>query len=252
MTTPALAPDMNVPPQPSPFQRVINTFIAPTKAFVGLDRGKTGWWLPFLLIVVVSYGYVGMMDKKIGFDKISENQIKLNQKAQDQMEKLTPEQRQQRMDLTTKITKYISYGSPVLALVAFAVIAGALLAVFNFGMGASIRFGAMWAITIFAHLPNLLKALLTMGAMAAGMDPDGFDVRNPIATNLGAVVGHASPALYSLASSIDVFSIWICVLTGIGIASISKVKRGTAIGVVLGVYAFVSLLGAGWAIVAGA
>ena len=48
MTTPALAPDMNVPPQPSPFQRVINTFIAPTKAFVGLDRGKNGWWLPFL------------------------------------------------------------------------------------------------------------------------------------------------------------------------------------------------------------
>ena len=162
------------------------------------------------------------------------------------------ETRQQRMDLTTKITKYISYGSPILALVAFAVIAGALLAVFNFGMGASIRFGAMWAVTIFAHLPNLLKAVLTMGAMAAGMDPDGFDVRNPIATNLGAVVGHTSPALYSLASSIDVFSIWICVLTGIGIASISKVKRGTAIGVVLGVYAFVSLLGAGWAIVAGA
>jgi hypothetical protein len=252
MTIPAISPEMNVPPQPSAVSRVINTFVSPSQAFVGLDRKASSWWLPFLLIVIVSFAYVGVMDKKIGFDKISENQIKLNPKAQDALDKLPADQRQQRIDLSTKITKGISYASPVLALIVFAVIAGVLLAAFNFGLGASIKFSTMWAITIFAHLPNLLKALITIAAMVAGMDPDGFDIRNPIATNLGAVVGHSSPALYSLASSIDLFSIWICLLTGIGVASVSKVKRGTAIGMVLGLYAVICLLAMGYSAVTGA
>jgi len=252
MTTPAIAPDMNVPPQPSPFSRVLNVFIAPSKAFVGLDRKASSWWLPYLLIVIVSYSYVGIMDTKIGFEKVYENQIKINQKAQDRLEKATPEQRQQQMDLGIKITKFASYGSPILALVVFAVIAGVLLATFNFGMGTSIKFSTMWAVTIFAHLPNLLKALLTIVALGAGMDPDGFDVNNPIATNPAALVGHSSPVLYSLASSIDVFSIWICIVTGIGIASVSKVKRGTAIGVVLGLYGVVILFGVAKAALLGA
>src|ERR1051325_1398272 len=145
MTTPAVSPHMNVPPQPSPFTRVLNVFIAPSKAFTGLDRNASSWWVPFLLIVVVSYAYVGMMDKKIGFDKVYENQIKINQKAQDNLEKAPPEQRQRQMEIGTKITKYASYGSPVLALIAFAVIAAILLATFNFGLGASIKFSTIWA-----------------------------------------------------------------------------------------------------------
>jgi Yip1 domain len=246
MTSPAIAPDMNVPPQPSPIERVINVFIAPTKAFVGLQRKASSWWLPFLLIVIVSYAYVGVLDQKVGFDKISQNQIKQNQKAVDRLEKLTPEQRQQQYDLSAKITKYISYTSPVLALIIFAVIAGVLLATFNFGFGASIKFSTMFAVAVFAHLPNLLKAILTVVALMAGSDPDSFDIRNPIATNLGSVVGHGSGALYALASSIDIFSIWICVLMGIGIASVSKIKRGTALGVVFGWYVLISLVGVGW------
>lgn len=247
MSTPAASPELNVPPpQQSPVMRVVNVFVSPTKAFVGLERNASSWWLPFLLLIVVSYAYVGLMDKKIGFDKVSENQIKLNQKAVERLDKLSPEQRQQQMDLSAKITKYVSYGTPVLALIAFAVIAMVLLATFNFGMGASIKYSTIFAMTIFAHLPNVLKTVFICIAIAAGLDPDGFDVRNPIATNLGALVGHSSPVLNAVGSWVDIFTIWICILTGIGIASVSKVKRGTAIGVIFGWWVFLVLLSAGW------
>jgi len=45
---------------------------------------------------------------------------------------------------------------------------------------------------------------------------------------------------------LDVVTIWSLVLTGIGFATISKVKRGTAIGVILGIYAVVVLVMVGF------
>jgi hypothetical protein len=251
MTTPAIAPDMNVPPEQSAVSRVINTFVTPSKAFPGLERKASSWWLPFLLLVIVSYAYVGLLDKKISFEKISENQIKLNQKAAERLEKLTPEQRQQQMDLSVKITKGISYTVPVFALAVIGIIALVLMATFNFGMGHNIRYSTLFAVSMFAHLPNVIKTVIMCIAIAAGLDPDGFDIRNPIATNLGAVVGHGNAALWSLASSIDIFNIWILILTAIGISTVSRVKRGTAFGVVFGWWIVVTLFGVGWAAIFG-
>lgn len=247
MTTPAIAPDMNVPSQPSALSRIVNVFVAPSKAFVGLDRKASSMWVAFLLTVVVGYAYIAVMDKKVGFDKITETQIKMNAKAQDRLDKLPPEQRQQQIDLSTKITKGATYGSPVLALLVFVIIAGVLLATFNFGFGASIRFGTMLAVVIFAYLPNVLKALISMTTLLAGVDPDGWNVKNPIATNLGFLVDQSHSALYSLASSIDIFSLWIVVLMGIGVASVSKIKRGTAIATMFVWYAVVCVVAAGFA-----
>jgi hypothetical protein len=42
--------------------------------------------------------------------------------------------------------------------------------------------------------------------------------------------------LYGMASSLDILVIWTIVLMGIGFACNSKVKRGTAIGIVAGWY----------------
>ena len=42
--------------------------------------------------------------------------------------------------------------------------------------------------------------------------------------------------LRGMASGLDVFMLWSLVLMGIGFACNSKVKRGTAIGIVLGWY----------------
>jgi hypothetical protein len=44
-------------------------------------------------------------------------------------------------------------------------------------------------------------------------------------------------------SWIDIFAIWFAILMGIGFACASKVKRGTAISVVVGWYIVVALIG---------
>ena len=54
-----------------------------------------------------------------------------------------------------------------------------------------------------------------------------------------------SPFLYSLMSSLDIFSIWTLILSAIGFTCVSKVKRGTSFAIVFGWWILFTLIGAG-------
>ena len=53
----------------SQVERVVDTFIAPSKTFTDILR-STSWWLPFLLLVVVSLGATVVVDKQVGFERV--------------------------------------------------------------------------------------------------------------------------------------------------------------------------------------
>lgn len=246
MTTPAIAPDMNVPPQQSPFSRIVNVFIAPTKAFTGLNQGHTGWWLPWLLSVIVTICFAASVGKQVGWNQVVQNQIHHNAKMADQLEKAPPDQREKTVGFIEMSYKGSFYGAPATSLLFTVIIAGVLLATFNFGLGASIRFGTMWAITIYGFFPYIVHALISIVTLFAGVDPEGFRIENPAATNLAALLSpDTSAALYRLASAVDIFNIWVIVLLGIGVATNSKVKRSTAIMTVAVWYVVVILVQAG-------
>jgi hypothetical protein len=93
----------------------------------------------------------------------------------------------------------------------------------------------MFALVVFAWLPQIFVSLLSIISLLAGVSSDGFMIQNPAATNLGAFLDPtSSPALYALLSSVDVFTFWSLSLMAIGVTCISKVKRGTAFAVVFG------------------
>jgi hypothetical protein len=69
MTTAALVPTPE--PPMSEVSRVANVFFAPTKTFRDINRSAM-WWMPFLIIVVVSYAFIAVVEKKVGFDKVAE------------------------------------------------------------------------------------------------------------------------------------------------------------------------------------
>ncbi|MDP9267429.1 MAG: YIP1 family protein [Acidobacteriota bacterium] len=245
METPGTAPTTIVAekPQLSQPQRIINTFIDPVKTFTDLRRG-TAWWMAFIFIAICSYVFVAAVATKIGFEQVNENQMRMNPKQMERIDQMPPADRARAMDMGAKITKYISYGFPVVALIVFAITAAILMAIFNFGFGAQVSFGQSLAVVVYASLTGSLKSLLTAIALFAGANPENFTFENPIASNLGFFVDmNAHPVLYRFASSMDVFMIWYVVLLGLGYACISKVKRGTAIGVVAGLWL-------GWVLIA--
>jgi hypothetical protein len=241
-------PPASVPaPENAPLSqgaRIINTFIAPSKTFTDLRR-SAAWWAPFLLMVVVSTAMVYTAGQKIGFRKIMENQMQAQPKAQERLERLPADQRERQLEQGAKVTQVISYIFPAITLIIWLIIATALFATFKLAAGASVSFKVSLAIVVYAALPLMLKTLLAMVSVVAGMSPDSFSFQNPVATNPGYFMSPAGNVfLYSVATSLDIFMIWTLVLTAIGFTCVSKVKSGTAYAIVFGWWAVFTLAGA--------
>jgi hypothetical protein len=217
----------------SQVERVVDTFVAPSKTFTDILR-STSWWLPFVLLVLVTWASTAVVEKQVGWDRVSENQIHQNPKAEERMANLTPEQRAAQVRLSANITRYVSYGSFVLILLFVAIFALIYWASFNFGLGAKTTFGQMFAVCMYAGLPRLLTGLLTILTLLFGNSADTYDVRNPVGTNLAYFMPDAGPALKAALSFFDVIGLWNLVLLIIGTAIVAKVSRGKAAAVVVG------------------
>jgi hypothetical protein len=224
--------------------RIIDTFIAPRKIFTDLRR-SAAWWAPFLLMVVVSSAMVYTAGQKIGFRKIMENQMQAQPKTQERLDRLPADQREKQLEQGAKVTQVISYVFPVITLIIWLIIATALFATFKIAAGADVSFKVSLAIVVYAALPLMLKTLLSLISVAAGMSPDSFSFQNPIASNPGYFMSPAGNVfLYSVATGLDIFVIWTLVLTAIGFTCVSKVKSGPAYAIVFGWWAVFTLAGA--------
>ncbi|HEU5403583.1 MAG TPA: YIP1 family protein [Terriglobales bacterium] len=229
MSTPSAAPP---PPDTtqglSEGERLIDTFVAPSKTFADLRRNAS-WFAPFLIIAVVSLGFIFAIDKKIGWEQIMQNEVAKNPKAQERIDKLPPEQRDNILRTQVKVSRVFAYVSPVFLLVTFLVSAGVLLATFNFGFGAQLRYMTTMAIVTYASLPTILSALLGIVVLFAGVDPEAFNIRNPVATNPAYFMDPtANKFLYGVVSAFDVITLWVIFLMAGGISANSKVKKSAA------------------------
>lgn len=246
-TAPAAAPAAPAPdagqPGLSQAARIVNTFIAPSSSFTDIKRSAS-WWAPFLLMAVVSCTFGFVVSKKVGFEQVTLNKLRLAPKQADALERLPAEQRAQQMKFAVIGSMVEAYASPVGRLILILIVSLVLMATFNFGAGAEIPLKQALAVVAYAGLPNLIKGGLAIASLLAGADPEGFLFQNPVATNPAYFMDATkSLPLYSLAASFDLVTLWVLVLTGIGFARISKLKTGTTMGVVFGWYILLTLLG---------
>jgi hypothetical protein len=226
----------------------MNVFFAPTKTFADIRRNAS-WWVPFVLISLFSYALVFTVDKKVGFEQVSENQIKMNHRAVEQMDQLPPAERARRMDVSVKITRGISYLIPVLILITDVIIAAVLMATFNFGLGTEVKFGQALAIVMYAGVVTLLRPVLAIASLLAGSNVEAFNFSNPVGTNPAYYMSldSATSWVYHLASWFDVFTIWLFVLIGVGFAVVGKKKISSGIAVMIGWFVVLALISTGWA-----
>jgi fumarate reductase subunit D len=249
MSTPetSLTPVENTPPRLSEAERVINTFFAPSKTFEDI-RVNASWWMPFVLISLMAIVFSFTVGKKIGWDQVMQNEIAKSPARVAQMDKMPPEQRDRILTMQAKFAEYSGYASPVFVLISAVLVAGVLMMVFNFGLGAAIKFSTSMAIVMYAWLATLVSTLLAIITMFAGANPEGFNIRNPVGTNPAYFMNPAeNKFLYGMASGLDVIALWVVFLMAIGFAANSKVKRGTAFVTILAMFIVVKLIGAGFA-----
>jgi hypothetical protein len=253
MSTTAIPPPSIEPGLGEP-KRITGMFYQPSVTFADV-RLRPRWWSPFILMSIFSMIFVLTVDKKIGFTQVQANMYgNMSEKQKDRIEQLPPDQRERQRSIMQKSLKYGSYAAPVFFLIAAAIIALILMAVFNFGLAAEVTFSQSLAIVLYSWIPGLIKTVLAIILVVAGMNPENFNFENPVATNPGMMTSPGDhPALYRLLLSFDVFTIWAVILMGIGFAVVSpkKLKTGTAVGTVFALYAFARLIAVGWAAVMG-
>ncbi len=69
------------------------------------------------------------------------------------------------------------------------------------------------------------------------MNPEAFNIKNPVATNPAYFLNPTGNRfLYGMASALDVFVLWTLILMAVGYSAVSKLKRSTALAVIIGWY----------------
>jgi hypothetical protein len=227
-------------------ERVVDTFIAPSKTFTDILR-SSAWWLPWLLSVVVTLAFGVAIQQKVGWDKTYNNILLQSSPAQqDRLAQLPPDQQARQKQIATAVTQYILWASPLLGLLFAAIVAGVLMLTLNFGLGAHVRFAQMFALWMYATLPWVIQGALGIIVLFAGLDADSFNLKNPVGTNIGYYLSPDLPQwLIAFGTAMDVVTIWVLILLTIGCATIGKTKRSTAAAVVWGWWILVTLVKVG-------
>ncbi len=230
---------------PSALQRVLLAFTAPSRAFAQLGSGSS-WWLPYLLVVLVSLGFAATVGAKVGWDTVARNNLASSPKQQARFDQAPPAQQTQQIGMIAKFTRVSVYAGFVFGPLLFAaIIAGILLATLNFALGGHARFGPLFAVYFLSALPQLIKLLLAMLMLAFGVGTETFQLNNPVGGNPAFYLQISSVPHWaiSLLTWFDVFLIWQIVLLVIGCSIVAKVSRGKAAAVVLGWVVLAMLIG---------
>jgi hypothetical protein len=201
----------------------MGVFISPGETFEDVAR-KPGFWAPLIAIVLGAIAVTETMLWKIGAERIVRMSIEQSSRASS----MSPEQVDQAVSQGAKITGIIMHAAGIVAPpIVLLIIAGLGLLIVNVMFGAQAKFKTVFSLVCYADLVSLLGSLMAV-AMTLFGDPDHLNVENPVPSNVGFFLNarEVSKPLYSLASSADIFTIWLLILLGVGLAKATggKVK----------------------------
>lgn len=230
----------------SQVERVVDTFIAPSKTFTDILRSRSVWF-PILLTIIFSLAVAVTMQKRVGFDQMYQSSLAQRPAQQAQLDSLPPDQRAARMKVGVAFTEGISYGYWAIGLIFAAIASLVLWGSFNFLAGAKTSFSEMFAVWIYSGLTGLVGAVLiiVMLVVAGG---ENFNVQDPIGTNLGYYLSADSAHwLRALLGSFDLLIFWFMALLIIGTSIVAKVKRSTAAAIIIGWWVLLVIIKTGFA-----
>jgi len=226
----------------SQVERVVDVFVAPSKTFTDILR-STSWWMPLIILAVCSLFFSYAVDKKVGFDAVAQQQLEKMPAQAEQVDAMAPADKARVIHQRAVGTKYTTYGFTVFIMIFVLIHTLLLWASANFGLGAKTKFSQVFAVVMYAGLPKIFISLIGSALLFADVGIDGFDVQNPVGTNIGYFL--SSPALKAAGSFLDVFGLWSLALLVLGIAIISGKSKTQAAILVVGWWVVGLLLSAG-------
>jgi len=244
-TTTAVSPDApEQPAQMSAISRVFGVLFSPGKTFADIVR-KPGWIVPLVISTILGIAVSYTLMQRVNWrEYISQQMEKSPQAAQ-----MTPEQKEQRIEMGAKFTTPFIYVFGVLgAAIAALVFALVFWGAYSLMGGITTNFTTAFAIAAHAFMTGLISAPLLILVLFL-KDPSAIDPNNPLASNIAAVFPDDSPQwLVALGKSIDLFTFWTLILIAIGFAAVNpkKLKGAKPYTIAFSVWAVYVVLRVGW------
>jgi Flp pilus assembly protein TadB len=218
------------PPSLSFFDRLLGVYIEPKKTFEDIGR-KQSWFGIFAVVGVLAIASWYIMAIRMDTATFMEKSQQASRRSAQSQAALTDQQKEAQERVVNIVRRYVMPpGTGVMVLVAYLAIAGAFLLLFVI-LGAGLTFRKTLAVTCWAMAPPSIVASIIAIAIVWVKDPEKMEIEpiSNVISNLGILVQDrkAQPALYSLLSSIDVFSAWTIALLTIGFVAVSDRKLST-------------------------
>jgi hypothetical protein len=248
MSDQEVQPAAELKPGLSQWQRVSNTFMAPSKTFEDIKNGHASWWLPFLLFVIVGTGLWTTVTYKVTWPTIVDNGLRMSPKQAERLDQVPADQREVQKKYSAIGQKYFWLLAPAFVLLMNVIAAGVLLGTINFGFGGKAKFGQVLAVSWYAGLPGLIKLLIGVLGLFAGVAAESFLPGNPAGTNIGYYMApppETSMALWSLMTMLDITVIWSLVLSAKGLAKVAGTKPSAGYTAVFGWWILLGIIQVG-------
>lgn len=217
----------------SPWWRLQGIFFEPTRTFQQINRAPN-WLLPVLGTMVVVMLTTLLVVDRIGLENIIRTQISASSQSQqlseEQLETIVENARENRL------LPVLTYGMPVAGPPILVLICAAIFLVSIYIMGGETTFSKIFSVsahTFFFY--NVIQSGLTLMVVLLVQDPETIDLQNPVYSNPGfAVDRKTSPALYVLASSVDIIAFYHMYLLALGFFTVSqKISWPASLGIVV-------------------
>jgi Yip1 domain len=202
------------PAKMSEWSRLLGVFFEPGKTFADIAE-RPRWLVPLLIGILSAVLLIYLFNRHVGWESTLERAMDNNRFVQ----QLTPEQRQIALDRQLRLVPVFSYIGAILGFpITLLLVAGLATGIIRGLLGTPIRFAQAFAVMAYAFLPRVIYAGLSISVMFL-KNPDEFDLQNAFASNPGAFMDpqKSSRFLYTLASQLDVFSIWVMLLMAVGL-----------------------------------
>jgi hypothetical protein len=215
------------------FSRIAGVLFAPAEAFQEIAR-RPDIVAPLLLIVALGFVSTFMIVPRFDFESFTAEQASQIRQKSPNMSAADAE-RAGRMGAA--VSKMFLWTAPVVGIVIFVVLAAIFLFAFRL-MGGEGTYAQAFSVTLYAWIPFVISGLITAIVVLARGSFDPMTAATLVKSNPAFLVDmKEQPALFSLLSSLDLFSIWMLVLYVFGFSAMSRLSRKTSAVIVVSIWA---------------
>jgi hypothetical protein len=231
---PPTVPPSPVAPEPAApggfFQNLVDVYFAPREAFTRIAR-RPRFLLPLLAYVVLVLGFTGIWLHKMDAREFMKTQIEESGRA----DKIPADQREAIVEQQSKMMPIFAWVFGPVG-IAFGLLAtsGCLLLVYRFFYAGEVGFRQAFAIVTWVFFAVALVSTPILLSVLALKGDWNINPQDAVQANLSLLLekSAASKPLWALATSIDLFSLWMVFLLAIGFgAAIRKPTASTIWGV---------------------